>query len=92
MAKKRESIIEELENAVTVEEPTAEDAMESAPASFEGTVICDRLNVRALPDKTSRVVTVLTKGTKVALEKIDAADWYQYTGVGFVMSQFIKEN
>lgn len=94
MAKKKD-ILEELENAPV---ETAEEAVEEKPVVkspvkdiFTGVVTCDRLNVRALPDVTARINTTVIKGTELELEVIPGNDeWYQYTGVGFVMANFIK--
>ena len=93
MATKKKDIPKELEEVIEVEEntPAVEEVEEPKSDTFVGVVKCDRLNVRALSDKTSRIVTVLTKGQEIELTEIpDNKDWYQYTGVGFVMAEFIK--
>lgn len=60
------------------------------PEAKEVTVKCARLNVRALPNKTSRVVTTLDNGTTVNVKTMEDPAWYEYTGFGFIMSEYVK--
>ena len=96
---KKKDILKELEGETPEVEAIPEESVDAepekdipkAPETFAGVVACGMLNVRALPDKTSRIVTVLSKGTEVAgLTETDDPAWYAYTGFGYVMAEFIK--
>jgi len=78
----------ETENAETKDAPVEQPAF--VPEVKEVTVKCARLNVRALPDKTSRVVTTLDNGTTVKVKTLEDPAWYEYTGFGFIMSEYVK--
>lgn len=81
------------EEAVTEDEIDSEPEKDipKGPESFTGTVSCNLLNVRALPDKTSRIVTILSRGTELTgLTETEDPAWLAYTGFGYVMAEFIK--
>ena len=89
--------IEETEETVeTVEEVVDEDNNTATHTNKLGVVFnCDRLNIRALPDALSEVVSILTSGSEVIInEKKSSNGFYNIStsaGIeGFCMSKYIS--
>lgn len=72
-----------------------EPAPEAIPVDVGKVVNCDMLNVREKPDRTAKVLEVISKGASVDVFTTESTnDWYKVNTnegfIGYCMKEYIK--